>query len=376
MIRIGIECESIEDNSWGIGRVLTNLLQELSARSGELSKEFEFVLFFKSHVPNYSYLSSSLFKKTLLRLPLQPFSSFSLYYYIFLPLYLLFKPVDVIFLPNYMLPFGINTKTLVILTEDVYKEIHSSAQKTRYRLAYSIFANHAARGATKIMTISISSAINVSRVFNIKLGRIVINQLGVRKPMKIEEGKKIYRGKYILSVSQAFPRRHLKESIDAFESIAGDFPGLKFIIIGADKYDPPIIEDIKNIVNQRLGYEAIIHKEYVTDEELALLYSGASAVIYISFHEAFGLPPLEGLTYGAVPVVADTDITREIFGPEGFYVETPHRSDVIAQIIREALLNSEKKEMIKSMIPKILEKYSWGAHTDRFIDIIRSIAKS
>ena len=52
-------------------------------------------------------------------------------------------------------------------------------------------------------------------------------------------------GDYILYVGQAFPRRHLRETLLAFEKISPQYLDLKFIAIGNDKYNPPIIEKLR-----------------------------------------------------------------------------------------------------------------------------------
>jgi len=90
-----------------------------------------------------------------------------------------FKP-DIVYFPNYMLPFGIFCKTIVALTEDLYQEMNGKNLPFRYRLAYKIFSTHAARKATAITVYSKTSGKNVSRLFGIDPKRIHVNYLGVR----------------------------------------------------------------------------------------------------------------------------------------------------------------------------------------------------
>ncbi len=367
MINIGIECESIEGpEMWGVGRIVKKLLEEISHRP-ELANEFRFFLYFKSGIPDLAYLDSHIFVKKVIGT-----RSFSLYYYLFLPIKLWFEKLDMMFFPNYMLPILFRGKSLVILTEDIYYEIKSGTLPLRYKLAYKIFAGWwAARHAAKIMTISETSKKEVARLFKINPDRIKINQLGVDQP-QVPSPKFQISGNYILYVGQAFPRRHLRETMLAFEQISTHFPDLKLIAVGKDKYNPPILEKIKNEINKRLGKEGIIYKEYVLENELHQLYAGAKLLIYVSSKEAFGLPPLEALGYSTPPVVFDQNITREIFGNNAFFVSNPDDSNSIASTIIEGLTNQHKREEIKKAREGILLKYTWQKFTDRFLEICRN----
>lgn len=156
MITIGLECESSEGDSWGIGKTIAEPIKELAKRP-ELQKEFRFIYYHKNKIP-----------------------SFSLYYYIILPIRIFLDRPDIVFFPNYMLPYGIFCKTIVTLTEDLYREMHGKDLPFRYRLAYKIFSNHAARKATMINVYSQTSGREVSRLFCIDPKRIFVNYLGVR----------------------------------------------------------------------------------------------------------------------------------------------------------------------------------------------------
>ena len=374
MTNIGIECESIEGSeSWGVGRIVKNLLQEISRRS-ELASEFRFFLYFKSGIPDLEFLNNPIFVKK----NIGP-SSFSLYYYVFLPVKLWFEGLDLMFFPNYMLPLIFRGRSLVMLTEDIHYEIAAGTLPLRYKLAYKIFAGWwAACHATKIMAISETSKKEVARLFKINPDRITANPLGVDPPQKIPDTRPEARStSYILYIGQAFPRRHLRETLLAFELLSPQFPDLKLIAVGKDKYNPPVIEKLKNDINTRLGRNAIIHKEYVSEKELGELYAGARVAIYVSSKEAFGLPPLEALGYGVPAVVADQPVTREIFGSHAFFarpelvegLET-YTPKSIAAAMAEGLTDETKRQEIKNAREGILAKYTWQKHADRFLQII------
>jgi glycosyltransferase involved in cell wall biosynthesis len=373
MNNVGIECESIEGSEiWGVGRIVKKLLEEISKRP-ELQKEFKFFLYFKSQIPNLDFLNNPIFVKKIVTPQFLP-NSFSLYYYILLPIKLWFENLKVVLFPNYMLPILFRGKSLVYLTEDIYYEIKHGSLPFKYKLAYKIFAGWAAKHATKIICVSNNSAKEVAKLFRVNPSRIVVNQSGIDEPTpNTSRNLEFEANSYILYVGQAFPRRHLKETILAFEKIATEFPDLKLIAIGRDKYNPPIIKDLVGGINKKLGDERIVYKEYVSQQELDGLYSGAQLVVYISSSEAFGFPPLEGLSYGVPPIVTANELNHEIYGDMAFFVKNPDSAESLTETLREGLLNKEKRNAIKQATPEILKKYTWGKYLERFIMIVKNI---
>lgn len=378
--KVGIECEQIEGEIWGVGKIITKLLENIATRS-ELEKDFEFHLYFKAEIPKLDFLNNPIFHNKIIDQPFRH-KSFVLYYYVLLPIQLWFDRLDVMFFPNYMLPIIFCGNSVVMLTEDIYYEMRSKQQRFHHRLAYRVFATWAVWRANKIMAISETSKKELVRLFDIKPERISVNQLAIDTPTPLITRMPlvINLGKYLLFVGQAFPRRHLEESLLAFEKIAPDFPDLKFIVVGPDKYNPPKIKHLRNEINAKLGSERVIWHERVSQEELSNLYSHALATIYISSREAFGLPPLEGLAQGSVPVIADNALGHELFGDNAIFVNldstgSPQADSIneIATALQEAMTNSALREKIKAHASEIIQRYTWPAHTDRFINMIKAM---
>lgn len=61
----------------------------------------------------------------------------------------------------------------------------------------------------------------------------------------------------------------------------------------------------------------------VSEEELACLYARATALVYPSVYEGFGLPPLEALACGTLPVVADLPVLHEVLGAAAVFYGAP-----------------------------------------------------
>ncbi len=369
ILTIGIECESLENDSWGIARMIAKLLEQLAQRPA-LSATHRFVLYFNARVPDLPFLKNPLFTTKVVGLPRWGLkSSFSIYYYVLLPLQLWLDRPSAMYWPNYMLPL-INppfVPSLVMLTEDIWQAMREPQLALRYRIAYCTFATWAAKTATAIMAISRSSAATVSRLFQVK--RIVINELAVDTPHAVEP----MSGEYVLSVAQAFPRRHLRETITAFARVAADDRELRLIAIGPNRYPASEIASLIAAMNAKLGRPAIQHIERVGDDELVRFYAGAQAFVYVSDTEAFGLPPLEAFSYGVPVVVADTPISHEHFGDHALYVRDPQDIEQFAHAMQSALA-AGARERTRQAVPAMLERYTWAAHADRFLEHISRIA--
>lgn len=347
--------------------MIIKLLEEISHRP-ELENNFRFVLYFKDNIPDWPFLKAAIFEKKKVTVPFVKGRLFPIYYFALLPMKLWFERLDWMFWPNYMLPIIAFNKSVVMLTEDIYYETYFGQLPFRYRLAYRTFCWWTAKFSTKIMAISETSKKNLIKLYGIEPKRIFVNYLGVDSPTT--RNWKLETGNYLLFVGQMFPRRHAKETILAFERVTRDFPDLKLIAIGPDKYEKPVINSLIIETNSRLGREAVIHKDYVKDGELAELYAGARALIYVSDREAFGLPPMEALSFGVPPVVMDNELGHELFGEYAFYSKNGE-VDEITDAIRQALTNTTKVENINNSGPEFVKKYSWKNFADRFFDRLK-----
>lgn len=370
---IGIECESLEHDTWGIARMTRHALMEI-ARNPELQQHTNYVLYSNGPLPADPLYDTPCFVRR--PLGIGSVRSFSLYYYILLPLHMMWDRLSSMYLPNYMLPWPSPVPTLVMLTDDIWHETKNPNLPVRYRIAYRIFALFfSARYATRIMSISQASQQELTKLLAIPPQRIEVNHLGTEPPTNNTPVPSTPTPRYILAVGQAFERRNTLEIIEAYTRIATTDKALSLVLVGPDRYHPPQITHAIERAQQLLGDNRIAWHKHVGQTTLNALMAHTQCIVYVSDREAFGLPPLEGLARGALPVVADAPVSREILGDLAIFVHPTHDVPALEHALTQALSDEQLKTKISHTKEAHIAQFSWKRHAVHLVNILRTISR-
>ena len=138
---------------------------------------------------------------------------------------------------------------------------------------------------------------------------------------------------YVLCVGTLEPRKNLRRLVHAFERIAGEARARDHLLVlaGPDGWDTGferflLESDIRDRI-RKIGFLPLEH--------LPSLYRHASAVVYASLYEGYGLPVLEAMCCSAVVLASRTSSVPEVLG-DGIDFD-PCRTEDIAAAMRRAL---------------------------------------
>lgn len=163
------------------------------------------------------------------------------------------------------------------------------------------------------------------------------------KKQKVQKIKKDYKinGDYVLSVGIR-PRKNTENIIKAFD-LARAGKNLKLVLVGTPANIK--LEETRGI---RITGS-------VSDEEMAALYTGASALVYPSLYEGFGLPILDSFNCKIPVVTSNISSMPEVAGDAAILVD-PYSVDSIKEGILKAL--SQKKTWVKKGKERV-KAFSW-----------------
>jgi alpha-1,3-rhamnosyl/mannosyltransferase len=98
---------------------------------------------------------------------------------------------------------------------------------------------------------------------------------------------------------------------------------------------------------------------YVSEDQKAALLSGASAFVYPSVYEGFGIPVLEALTYGVPVVACDTSSIPEVVGDGGVLVPISDPS-AMRDAIDAVLSDTDRRMSMAAAGKRHAENFSWS----------------
>jgi glycosyltransferase involved in cell wall biosynthesis len=217
---------------------------------------------------------------------------------------------------------GLNTSTVLTVHDVVHRVAPQTMDFTALWATRLFFARSLAR-ADAIVSNSAGTAKRLMESFGCKTAAVVrpgLSEVFQPRPKAHTDSVLIRHGverPYLLSVCTWEPRKGLETLIRAFLGMKaeGQLAHHKLLLVGERGWkDSPIIE----LVHRS---ESILSLGYVDDMSLSALYKGASAFIYPSSYEGFGMPVLEARACGARVVTSDTPELHESGGEDAIYVD-------------------------------------------------------
>lgn len=174
-------------------------------------------------------------------------------------------------------------------------------------------------------------------------------------PLLSKEGLGEVLSPFLLSIGRLEKRKNIINLIKAFELLKRDGWGGELVLVGKDGYG---YSEIKKAILGSPYQEDIIEKGFISEEEKLQILQTATAFVFPSFYEGFGMPLLEAFAAG-VPVAASNVSSLPEIGGDACIYFNPDDIDDIARKVREIL---EDKNLRQNLIQKgkfCLQNFSW-----------------
>ena len=166
---------------------------------------------------------------------------------------------------------------------------------------------------------------------------------------------------FLLYVGRTNPQKNIPRLVEAFAVLRGDiqdhplYKDLRLIIIGDEIARHPAL---RHAVIQSRVEDVVRFLGFVPIETLRVFYQAASAFVFPSLYEGFGLPPLEAMACGTPVICSSVSSLPEVVGDAAEIVNPENVFD-IARGIREVLLDDGLRTRLIRRGFEQLRQFSW-----------------
>ncbi|AHY43390.1 glycosyltransferase family 1 protein [Stutzerimonas decontaminans] len=167
---------------------------------------------------------------------------------------------------------------------------------------------------------------------------------------------------YLLAVSSPNAHKNFARMVAAFLSLEG-FDDVELRIVG-DSHSVFAGTDYSVAGNTRVRMLGRLD-----DEQLVSQYQGATAFIFPSLYEGFGIPPLEAQACGCPVIAARAASIPEVLGDSVLYFE-PLNIEDIARCMRHVLQDAGLRDDLRTLGLANVERYSWKRSAQKVSQLI------
>ncbi len=238
------------------------------------------------------------------------------------------------------------------------------------RRYYNSQIRGAVRRADRILTVSQSTRGDLVDLLGVDERKIVVQVEGVDDvfrplPENAAADARLRLGlpsSFFLSVGTLEPRKNIPGLLEGYRLLRGQMPDApSLVVVGKRGWLFP-----ESAIQQ--PRDGVIWYGEMAYEDLPATYGLAEAFVMPSFYEGFGLPALEAMACGTVPIVSNTSSFPELVGDVGVQVDPadPHAlASALSRVVSDRAWRDEQARQGRNRA----SGYTWKRSAQTALDV-------
>ncbi len=230
-------------------------------------------------------------------------------------------------------PLAVRRQVLTI--HDAAHLEHPEWYSRSFSLWYRALLPVLARRVRRVLTVSAFSRMRLAAALRLNPERIAVTPLAADPRFRVKQPEAVaaglhelgVSGPYVLAVAALSARKNFERLYRAWEVVAPGLEGTRLVVVGKTGLAFSNISDRGRLPSHTQVFQ------HVEDEQLVDLYNGATAFVFPSLYEGFGLPVLEAMACGTPVITSDITSLPEVAGDAALLVD-PYDTGAIADALQ------------------------------------------
>jgi glycosyltransferase involved in cell wall biosynthesis len=274
-----------------------------------------------------------------------------------------------LFHPTYYDPYFLDIIAKVPFVATVYDMTHELYPQQFHQLDFTVKNKRIVTAkADRIIAISESTKRDIIRLHHIPESRIDVIPLAANITPSIQQAPQTdLPEKYFLYIGKRNTYKNFDFLLRALNQLKSSDQRIILVCAGGGSFS----KQEQTLIHELELHRSIIQVE-ANDPELAYLYTHATALVYPSQYEGFGIPILEAFICGCPVLASDRSSLPEVGGDAAKYFN-PDDPSTLVDLLKAAQNDITMVEEMKARGIKRAKLYSWEQTAQSTLDIYKKI---
>ena len=290
---------------------------------------------------------------------------------------------DAAFFPDFVLPPLARRTRAAVVVHDLAFAMRPEFVPARNRAYLTDLVRRSVQRATVVVAVSEFTRQELAAHYGLDPATVRVISPAVdpqrfrpRSPVETTAARARYglEGPYVLFRGTVEPRKNVANVIRAFEALPAAVRGAHTLALvgGRGWLDGGIQAALRNA---RAGGAEIRALGYVPDADVPFLDAAASAFVFPSHYEGFGMPVLEALASGAPVITSRVSALPEVAGDAALLVD-PDDVQGLAATLGRVLEDRALAADLRARGPVRARAYRWETSGERLVNLMRDLGRS